>query len=106
MLTVIETSLFARIWSDYWSQEEHDEFITHLAHQPESGDVVPNSGGCRKVRWTRAGMGKSGGVRIIYIVRTSGNALILLTMYAKSAKENIPAHILRQIADEVRNGSH
>lgn len=105
-LTVIETPLSARIWSDYWSQEEHDEFVVWLAHHPESGDIIPGSGGCRKVRWARAGTGKSGGVRVIYVVRTAADGLILLTMYAKSATENIPAHILRQIADEVRNGSH
>ena len=33
------------------------------------GDVIPGSGGCRKVRWNRAGFGKSGGVRIIYFNR-------------------------------------
>jgi hypothetical protein len=106
MLTVIETSIFSRIWSDYWSQAEHDDFITHIAHNPDSGDIIPNSGGCRKVRWARAGVGKSGGVRVIYVVRTAADDLILLTMYAKSAKENIPAHILRKIAEEVRHGSH
>lgn len=32
---------------------------------PLAGDVIPNSGGCRKVRWSRQGMAKRGGVRVI-----------------------------------------
>ncbi len=46
-------------------------------------------------------MGKRGGVRVIYTVRLKRGAIVLLTIYSKSAQENIPAHILRQIAEEL-----
>ena len=46
-------------------------------------------------------MGKRGGVRVIYTVRLKHGAIVLLTIYSKSAQENIPAHILRQIAEEL-----
>ena len=91
MLTVFETELFSKIWSDYWSEDEKDEFVSWLAKQPEAGDVIPKSGGVRKVRWKMKGTGKSGGVRVIW----------LLLMYAKSATENIPAHTLKQIKEEL-----
>jgi hypothetical protein len=42
-----------------------------IAEHPAAGDVVPGSGGIRKVRWSRAGSGKSGGVRVIYFTRTA-----------------------------------
>ena len=101
MLTVIESPLFTKLWPDYWSEDERGEFAAYLANNPEAGDVIPGSGGCRKVRWSRAGSGKRSGVRVIYAVRLVSGAIVLLLMYAKSARENIPAHVLRQIAEEL-----
>ena len=101
MLTIIESPLFTQLWSDYWSDQEHDEFAVYLASNPEAGDVVPGSGGCRKIRWSRPGTGKRGGVRVIYTVRLKRGSIVLLTIYAKSAQDNIPAHILRKIAEEL-----
>ena len=61
MLTVVETLLFERQWPNYWNEEERGEFAAYIAENPTAGDVVPESGGIRKVRWSRAGSGKSGG---------------------------------------------
>jgi len=103
MLTIIESSLFTKLWPDYWSDEEHTNFTAYLASNPDAGDLIPGSGGCRKIRWSRYGSGKRGGVRVIYTARLESGALVLLVIYAKSAKENIPAHILKQIAEEMGN---
>lgn len=101
VLTIIESPLFSKLWPDYWSEEERGEFAAFIACNPEAGDIVPGTGGCRKIRWTRAGFGKRSGVRVIYTVRLSGGALVLLVIYAKSVRENIPADVLRQIAKEM-----
>ena len=101
MLTIIESPLFTRLWPDYWSEEEHGEFAAYLASSPEAGDLIPGSGGCRKIRWTRPGMGKRGGVRVIYTVRLKSGVVVLLTIYSKSAQDNIPSHVLRKIAEEL-----
>ena len=58
---------------------------------------MPESGGIRKVRWRRAGSGKSGGVRVIYFVRTFEEELVLLTLYAKSKIDNITGTKLKEI---------
>lgn len=101
MRTIIESPLFSRLWPDYWSEDERGEFAAFIACNPNAGDVVPGSGGCRKIRWGRAGFGKRGGLRIIYTARLAWGAVVLLTIYAKSAREDIPAHVLRQIAEEM-----
>lgn len=101
MLTIIESPLFSKLWSDYWSVEEHADFAVYLSINPEAGDLVPGSGGCRKIRWTRPGMGKRGGVRVIYTVWLKRGAIVLLTIYPKSVQDNIPSHVLRQIAEEL-----
>jgi len=101
ILTIIESPLFTKLWPDYWSEDEHSKFTAFLAANPEAGDVVSGSGGCRKIPWSRFGAGKRGGVRVIYTARLESGALVLLVIYAKSAKEIIPAHLLKQIAEEL-----
>ncbi len=59
---------------------------------------------CEKLRWGMAGSGKQGGVRVIYYFKKREDEIWLLTIYSKSEVENIPAHILRQIAEEIKNG--
>ncbi|MGH7084196.1 MAG: addiction module toxin RelE, partial [Acetobacteraceae bacterium] len=62
-LTVVETPLFVRQADDVWTEAERQEFVDYIARNPEAGDVIPDTGGVRKVRWRRQGMGKRGGVR-------------------------------------------
>ena len=100
MLTVIETPSFQRLWPDYWTEEERGAFAAWLAQHPDAGDVVPRSGGLRKVRWGRAGTGKSGGVRVIYFNRLANGEICLLLIYAKSVADNIPGNVLRDLKKE------
>ena len=97
MLTVVETLLFQKLWPHYWNEEERGEFATYIAAYPDAGDVVPESGGIRKVRWRRAGTGKSGGVRVIYFTRTAEGEVVLLTLYAKAKTDNITGAKLKEI---------
>ena len=97
MLTIVETTLFQRQWPMYWTEDERGQFAAFLADNPEAGDVVPQSGGIRKVRWARSGVGKSGGVRVIYFSRLASGQLVLLTLYAKSATDNLTGPQLKEI---------
>jgi hypothetical protein len=99
VLTIIESALFSRLWPEYWSPEDYGDFIHHLAMNPESGDVIPGSGGCRKIRWSRPGMGKRGGVRVIYALRLGSGTVLLLTIYSKSARESLSADVLRRLLE-------
>ena len=97
MLTVVETLLFQKQWPMYWTEEERGEFAAYIAESPDAGAVVPESGGIRKVRWRRAGTGKSGGVRVIYFTRTSEQEVVLLLLYAKARTDNITGAKLKEI---------
>lgn len=105
MFTVIETLTFSKLAADYWTEEERGEFAAWLAANPEAGNVVPGSGGVRKVRWSRKGSGKRGGVRVIYYNRLVHGEIWLLLLYAKSAQEEIPAHVLKTIKEEIKNAT-
>jgi hypothetical protein len=76
-----------------------------VIRDPKAGDVIPASGGIRKVRWSRAGSGKRGGVRVIYFNHLSNGEIWLLPIYSKSARENIPAHVPRAIREEIKDAS-
>jgi hypothetical protein len=102
MLTVIETPLFSKLWPAYWSEDERGVFAAFMAEHPDEGDVVQGSGGVRKVRWSRAGSGKSGGVRVIYFVRNDLGELVLLFMYAKSKMDSLKASTLKELRDAVK----
>ncbi len=97
MLTVVETTLFRRQWPLDWAEEERGEFAAYIAEKPTAGDVIPESGGIRKVRWERAGSGKSGGVRVIYFTRNAQGEVVLLTLYAKSKTDNLRGATLKEI---------
>ena len=78
MLTIIESELFTKLWPDYWTEEERGAFMSYLANNPDAGAVIPGPEGCRKVRWSMDGRGKSGAVRIIYIAQLASGALVTL----------------------------
>ncbi len=103
MFTVVETLVFQKQWPLYWSEEERGEFAPYIAEFPNSGDVVPKSGGIRKVRWRRPGTGKSGGVRVIYFTRIAEEEVVLLHIYAKSKTDNITGAKLKEIRRVIEN---
>lgn len=91
MFTVIETPTFQKQAAKVWSQEERFVFIDWIAQNPEAGDVIPGADGARKVRWTVAGKGKRGGVRVICFNLSKEEVVLLAAVYAKSDRENMSA---------------
>jgi hypothetical protein len=87
--TVAETPLFVRQADEVWDEEERHAFVSFIAANPEAGDVIPDTGGVRKLRWLRAGSGKRGGTRVIYFYHDTNRPLYLLMVYAKSRRENL-----------------
>ena len=86
LLTVVETSLFLRAVGKFWNDDERADFVAHIAANPDAGDLIPGTGGLRKVRWSRQGAGKRGGVRVIYDFDAP---LYLITAYSKAAREDL-----------------
>jgi hypothetical protein len=99
--TFVETALFTRLIAEYLSDDEYAALQQALVASPEAGDVIPGSGGVRKLRWSVAGRGKRGGIRVIYYLRLQQGQIWMLTVYAKNVTETIPAHILKKIKEEI-----
>lgn len=97
----IESPLFSKIVGSYLEEDEYAAFQWDLALHPEKGDLIPGSGGLRKIRWAGKGKGKRGGVRVIYYYKNREGQIWLLTIYAKNEAANIPVAILRKIKEEL-----
>jgi hypothetical protein len=100
-ITVVEVEPFPAKAARVWNDEERLAFISFIANSPDAGDLIPGSGGVRKVRWSRPGMGKRGGVRVIYYFHDESIPLFLLTVYPKNRTENLSAAEFKAIKQVV-----
>lgn len=88
MQTVAETSIFTRRADALLSREERVELINLLATDPQTGDVIPGTGGIRKLRFAAGGQGKRGAFRVIYYVLTDDMPVLALLIYGKGEQVN------------------
>lgn len=100
-LVFFETPLFTRLLADYLTDESYRELQTVLMLKPELGDIMPGTGGFRKLRWQdqRRGKGKRGGLRVIYYYLTADRQIWFFTIYDKNEATDLrPAEkqILKQ----------
>ncbi len=73
----------------------------YLSSYPDAGDLIPGSSGCRKLRWCTTTKGKRGGLRVIYYGQTREGHIWLLAIYAKTQRENLPAHVIRMMKEQM-----
>jgi hypothetical protein len=95
---------FARVLPAYLDDDEYSDLQQFLIQNPDAGELVPRTKGVPKVRWARSGAGKRGGLRVIYFVRYRPNEFWMFTLYSKAKRENIPAHILKQLLEAFGDG--
>jgi putative transcriptional regulator len=87
--TVVETPTYLAIANKLFSEEKRADIVALVAADPECGDVIRGTGGFRKVRVARKGMGKSGGARVVYIGRNERFPVFLVIVFPKNEKENL-----------------
>ena len=82
-----------------------EALAVYLIDRPDAGDVIPDSGGVRKLRWAAKGKGKRGGARIIYLYVVIAARVYMMRCYAKNVKTDLTAEgkkELRQIAAHLK----
>src|SRR3990172_4547877 len=87
--TVIETPEFLSATRKLISEEKRALLVDYLAYHPTAGDLIPGTGGVRKLRWSLEGRGKRGGARVVYFYHSAGLPLFALTAYAKNEREEL-----------------
>ena len=81
--------LYLAIANKLFSEEERADIVALVAADPACGDLIRGTGGFRKVRVARQGMGKSGGARVVYIWRNQRFPVFLIAVFPKNEKENL-----------------
>lgn len=89
----IETPTFTALIAEYLEDDEYRALQSFLAGDPEAGDVMPGTGGFRKLRWAdrRRGKGKRGGLRVIYYHLLTDAQIWLVTLYDKGEVADLSA---------------
>jgi len=87
----IELPAFSRYRADYLDDEGFRVLQNVLLENPEAGDVIPGTGGLRKIRHPdiRRGKGKRGGLRVIYFWWHAGSQFWLFTLYDKDEMDDL-----------------
>jgi hypothetical protein len=88
-MTVVETNRFLKDVRDLLSESEAIKLVSFIGANPQAGDVVPETGGVRKLRWSLPGRGKRGGARVIYYFHSERLPIFLLAAYGKKEKANL-----------------
>lgn len=88
--TVIETYAYLRAAVEArLSEAEREGIVLAVAENPELGEPIPGTGGCRKFRFAGRGKGKSGGYRVITFFSGRTIPVFLITVFSKGEKSNL-----------------
>ena len=90
-VSVTELPGYRRRADELLTAEEQDAIVDLIAIEPTCGDLIPGTGGLRKVRVGRGGSGKRGGARFIYFYYNPDFPVLLVAIYAKNEKANLTA---------------
>lgn len=96
-MVIIETSICTQRLQELISDEEYRLLQLYLVNKPDAGKIIPGSGGLRKLRWSAAGHGKRGGMRVVYYLLMPRDTILLLYIYPKSERDDLTTEQLRQI---------
>lgn len=102
MQTVVEMPSYLKAAEGILSAAEREDIVAMLAADPECGEVIQGTGGFRKVRVARGGMGKRGGARVVYILHDEHFPIFILTAFAKNEKENLTMQERNQLAKRAK----
>ncbi len=97
-VSVIEFAAYRRRASELLTAEQRDAVIDLVAYEPTRGDIIPGSGGLRKVRIGRDGIGRRGGTRVVYYFYNEDFPILLLALYAKNEKGDLTTAEKREFA--------
>lgn len=96
-MRLVETPVFSRKIDALLSPEDYRSLQLALVLRPEWGALIRGSGGIRKVRWNRPGMGRRGGCRILYFWHKSEDVIYMLYAFAKSEQDDLSREQIRAL---------
>ena len=97
-IDIKETEIFKKaVKKEKINPEDLKILKDKLRENPEKGDLIPNSGGLRKIRMSIENSSKRDGARVIYLYLSLRGRIYLMTAYKKGKQENISDRELKQL---------
>jgi hypothetical protein len=100
-MEIVETPVFTADIVKLIPDESYRQLQRQLVEHPGSGDLIPGSGGLRKIRWRLSGRGKSGGIRVIYYLDMP-DTIFMLFVYRKNQQEDLTQQQLKYLRNLIR----
>lgn len=97
----VEVPLFTQLITDLIEDAAYAEFQKGLLQNPKKGNVIPHSGGLRKIRIGLPGRGKSGGARVIYLHLEERVIIVFFYVYTKAKSEDLTPDQLKRLRTAV-----
>lgn len=98
----LETPVFTRQIRELVDDDQYRELQSTLVASPDSGDLIPRSGGLRKIRVAASGRGKRGGARVIYYWVVAKDQIYMLLAYAKNVQDDLTEEQLKTLRALIR----
>jgi mRNA-degrading endonuclease RelE of RelBE toxin-antitoxin system len=102
-MVILETPIFTKQITKLLSDDSYAQLQELVRINPESGNLIPGSGGLRKIRWKVEGQGKRGGIRVIYYWYVPREQIYMMLAYTKNQQEDLTPRqlkILKQLVQE------
>jgi len=101
-MVFLETPVFTRRIKELVDDDQYRQLQVRLLEHPGAGDLIPGSGGLRKIRLGMVGRGKRGGSRVIYYWMAAKVRIYMLLVYAKNEQDDLTAEQLKELRLLVR----
>jgi hypothetical protein len=101
-VSVVELAGYRRRADELLTRDQQDAIVDLVAYEPTCGDLIPGTGGLRKVRVGRSGSGKRGGARVVYYFHDLDVPVFLLALYAKNEKGDLTLREKKEFSDLLR----
>jgi len=94
---------FHRAVGNYLTDDQYRQLQIEMLANPECGDVMPRTGGFRKLRWadSRRGKGKRGGLRVVYYWLMGDGQFWMFSIYDKDEMEKLTADQEKQLKQAI-----
>lgn len=89
---IVETPAYLKAVEQFWDSDTQTEFKNFIGVNFLLGDIIPNTGGLRKIRWKSSNGGKRGGARVIYYFYNEDQPIYLLFAYSKNIQTDLTEH--------------
>lgn len=107
VIAIVELPPFLKKAAKILEKEEIEALRAYLLQYPDKGDVIPGTGGIRKLRWAASGRGKRGGARVIYFYHVVGTTIYLMACYTKNEQDDLSPQVKKQlkaVVEQIKKG--